>query len=147
MLFLRKICLVILMVFPGAFAMQAQELSQVSFSGGSNLTSIAFMTEQGVLIRVSIDGQLLEYGIEARALRGDYYAPRLQPFGGRIDFYGPEADTLFRGRVKMIGTCTITYYGPFENETHAGKVRSIGTTFLDYYNQYENKDIKGKLKY
>jgi hypothetical protein len=125
----------------------AQQLNQVTFAGGSSLSYFSFITEQDILIRVSLDGQILEYGMEARALRGDYYAPRLQPFAGRIDYYGAEADSVSKGKVKMIGTCAITYYGPFEDSTHLGKVRSIGTLFLDYYNKYENKALRGKLKY
>ncbi len=129
-----------------ATAISAQELSQITFSQGTTLTSFAFMTEQGVLIRISEEGQLLEYGIEVKAMRSDYYAPRLQPFSGRIDFYGAEADSVSKGKVKMIGTTTITYYGPFENQTHVGKVKSVGTAILDYFSPYDNKLFRGKLK-
>lgn len=144
--FLIKTLLALYLLVP-VMSTQAQELNQVTFSGGANLTYFSFLTDQGILIRVSIDGKLLEYGMEVKAFRGDFYAPKLQPFAGRIDYYGAEADSVSRGRVKMIGTCTITYYGPYENETHIGKIRSIGTVMLDYYSQYENKSLRGKLKY
>ena len=131
----------------GSATLSAQQLDQVTFSGGSNLTYFSFLTEHGAHIRISVDGKVLEWGVESKSLRGEYYAPKLQPFPGRVDFYGQEADSISKGKVRMIGTCTITYYGPFEDAERVGKVRSIGTVFLDYFTQYENKVLKGKLKY
>ena len=126
---------------------QAQELSQVTFASGSHLVYFSLLTEQGVLLRISEDGRLLEWGTEAKSINaGEYYAPRLQPFPGRIDYYGVEGDSISRGKIKMIGICQISYYSAFEDSTHAGKVRSIGRVFLDFYNKYDNKALRGKLK-
>jgi hypothetical protein len=125
----------------------SQHLSQVGFSGASNLAYFAFKTDQDVLIRVSDNGQLLEWGKEVFSLRGNFYHPSLQPFMGRIDYYGPEADSIFRGKIKSIGTCTITYYAAYETAEKAGKLRSIGYIILDYYSQYDDKLLRGKLKF
>ncbi|HEX6190723.1 MAG TPA: hypothetical protein VFZ42_00090 [Chitinophagaceae bacterium] len=125
---------------------QAQELSQVTFSSGANLVYFSIKTEQGILLRITAEGNLIEWGTEVKALRGDYYAPQLQPFTGRIDYYGVEGDSISKGRIKMIGTCAISYYNAFSDETHVGKVRSVGRIFLDYYNPYDNKAVRGKLK-
>src|ERR1043166_6846465 len=73
----------------------------------------AFLSDQGVLIRITEDGRIVEWGVEVYSNRYNYYAPRLQPFMGRIDYYGPEADSIFRGRVRNIGTCTFTYYNAY----------------------------------
>jgi hypothetical protein len=123
-----------------------QQLSQIRFSQGATLSSIAFMTDQGVLIRLSDEGKILEWGIEVKSPRYEFYAPQLQPFTGRIDYYGAEADSISRGRVKSIGTCSITYYGAYEPAEKAGKVRTIGTLMFDYFPQYESATLKGKLK-
>ena len=125
---------------------RAQELSQVTFSSGATLTYFSFGTDQGVLIRVSEDGRLLEWGTEVRALRADFYAPKLQPFAGGVMYYGPEGDSVSKGKVKMIGSTTITYYGPFEDETHIGKVKTIGRLMIDYYSKYDMKELRGKIK-
>jgi len=138
--------LLLLFLFTAVLS-RAQQLSQVSFTGGgSSVNYFSVQTEQGVHLRISEDGSLVEWGMEVRAMQGDFYAPKLQPFQGGIIYYGVEGDSISKGRIKMIGACTITYYGPFESETHIGKVKSIGRVYFDYYTQYDNKDVRGKIK-
>lgn len=124
----------------------SQQLSQVSFSNGSNLSYFSFVTEQGVLIRVSVDGNILEWGTEVMAGRYNFYARKLQPFMGRVEYYGPQDDSVFRGKVKSIGTSFFTYYDAYQVKTKVGKLRSIGNQYLDYFEEYEDKMLQGKLK-
>lgn len=124
----------------------SQQLGQVTFSKGSQLSYFSFLTDQGVLIRVSDDGKILEWGTEVLSDRYDLYAQRLQPFTGRIEYYGPKDDSLFRGKVKSIGTCFITYYDTFQVKSKIGKLKSIGRVQLDYFEDYEDKILKGKIK-
>jgi len=42
--------------------LHSQQIGQVTFSDASNLSYIAFLTDQGVLIRITTDGKLLEWG-------------------------------------------------------------------------------------
>lgn len=128
------------------FCTYSQQLRQLNFSGGSTLGALGFFTDQDVLIRVSEDGKVLEWGVEVRAIQGDYYAPRLQSFMGRVDYYGTETDSVSMGKVKSIGTCMITYYGAFETETRKGKIRTIGNLMLDYYSHYDNVALRGKIR-
>src|SRR5688572_24383303 len=109
---MRKYLLVISLLMFGSYTW-SQQLSQVTFSGASTLSYFSFQTDQKVLIRVSEDGKLMEWGTELMSERStNYYAPKLQPFMGRVDYYGPETtDSVIRGKVKSIGTCMITYYG------------------------------------
>ena len=125
----------------------SQELSQVTFSGGANLSYFSFLTDQGVLIRITDQGKILEWGIEMYSDRYNYYAPKLQPFMGRIDYYGPESDSVFRGKVRSIGTCSFTYYGSYEKDSKPGKLRSIGNQILDYYSSFDNAAFRGKIKF
>jgi|SRR5688572_8084802 len=127
----------------------SQQLSQITFSGASTLSYFTFITDQSVLIRVSPDGQLMEWGSEMRSERSsEYYAPNLQPFMGRVDYYGPETvDSVYRGKVKSIGTCAITYYGSLDKDEKPGKLKSIGRVVVDYYTQFENAAFKGKIKF
>jgi hypothetical protein len=130
-----------------AICTYSQELSQVIFSGGTTLSAYSFITDQKVVIRISEDGKLIEWGMDPGTGRFNYYTGKLQPYMGRVDYYGQsEYDSLLRGKVKSIGTCTLNYYGSAETKEKTGKVKSIGNVALDYFNNYENVAIKGKLK-
>ena len=144
---MKKLFSAILFLLFAVYA-YTQQLSQVTFSRGATLSYFTFVTDQDVLIRVSDDGKLLEWGSEIRSERNyNYYAPKLQPFMGRVDYYGTEADTIFRGKVKSIGTCMLTYYGAYEKDEKPGKLKSIGIVGLDYYTRFENAAFKGKLRF
>jgi hypothetical protein len=132
-----------LLLYTGVYA---QQLSQVTYSGGSNFAYFGFTTDQGVLIRLSDDGKILEWGTEVLSDRGNFYARKLQPFMGRIEYYGPQDDSVSRGKVKSIGTCFFTYYDAYQVKTKVGKLRTIGNQNLDYFEEYEDKTLKGKLK-
>lgn len=125
----------------------AQKLGQVTFKEGGELAHFSILTDQDVLIRVSPEGAVLEWGSELMADRSNYYAPNLQPFMGRVEYYGAEADSLFQGKVKSIGTCYITYYGAQEEELKRGKIRSMGMTLFDYYSRFDEKALQGKVRW
>lgn len=125
----------------------SQQLGQVTFADGANLSYFSFLTDQGVLIRITENGDLREWGYEVRSQRYEYYAPQLQPFMGRIEYFGPEADSAFRGKVRSIGTCSITYYGSYESDSRPGKIRSIGRILFDYHSDFANKAYRGKIKF
>jgi hypothetical protein len=141
---MRNTLTIILISF--SFIGYSQQLSQVTFSNGSTLSYFSFVTDQGVLIRVSDEGKILEWGTEVLADHYNFYARKLQPFMGRVEFYGRQDDSVFRGKVKSIGTCFFTYYDTFQVKTKIGKLRSIGNQYLDYFEDYEDKMLKGKLK-
>lgn len=144
---MKKIYIPILLLFLSR-AMYSQELAQVSFSNATSLSYFSFLTNGDVLIRVSADGNILEWGTELQSLRSnEYYAPRLQPYMGRVEYYGQDADSVFRGKVRSIGTAAITYYGSYETSEKAGKIRTIGVLIFDYFDQYADKAIRGKMKF
>ena len=125
----------------------AQDLSQVTIQGGRSFSHFGITFDRQVLLRISDDGKILEYGLEEQSLRNpNYYAAKLQPFLGRVDTYGNEADSLSRGKVKSIGTAFIRYYPSSEGDYRRGKIQSIGNLVLDYYDNRGNDAQKGKLK-
>ena len=142
---IMKYALIILLIFFSVVS-YSQQLSQVTFNQGATLSHFSFSTEQGVLIRVSDEGKILEWGTEVMSDRYNYYAPRLQPFMGRVEYYGAKDDSIFRGKIKSIGTCFFTYYDTFQVKTKIGKLRSIGNQYLDYFEDYEDKILRGKIK-
>lgn len=126
----------------------SQELAQVTISGGTQLSYFSLLTDREVLIRISEDGKILEWGIEIQSSRiNNYYAPRLQPYPGRVEYYGPEADSVERGKVRSIGSSFITYYGIHEVKEKVGKVRSVGRLSFDYYSHFDNKAFQGKVNF
>lgn len=129
-----------------SFLSNTQELSQVKYSNGSNLTSYSFTTDQNIIIRISVDGKILEWGNLWDKGYYNYFPGKLQKYLGRVEYYNTEADSINQGKVKSIGTCFITYYGSFEIPTKRGKIRTIGRTTLDYYSIYDNDAFEGKLK-
>ena len=133
-------------IFLIAFISKGQQLSQVSFLDGATLSYFSVRTGQDVLVRISIDGKLMEWGTEVLSERGNYYAPRLQPFYARVENYEGSSDSAYKGKVKSIGTCFITYYGAYEEESKRGKIKSMGSLQFDYYSKYDEKSLQGKLK-
>lgn len=124
-----------------------QEIAQIQFNGGATLGAISLLTDGNVLIRVNEEGKIMEWGTEVQSFRNNnYYAPRLQPYPGRIEYYGNEADSINQGKVKTIASAYITYYPASETEFKRGKIRSIGRSFFDYFDGYENKLLRGRLK-
>lgn len=143
---MQKIATALCMLFFAACS-YSQQLSQVCFSNGTTLSYYSFLVDNDVLIRVSEEGKILEWGEEVASDRlYNYYAPKLQPYMGRVEYYGSESDSIFKGKVKSIGTAYITYYNSYEPAEKAGKLKTIGPLTMDYFSNYEDKMLRGKLK-
>lgn len=142
---MKRIYLNIIFVFL-ILSSHSQEISQIKFTGGGTLSFISFTTDQQIIIRITDDGKLLEWGNLWERGNFNYTPGKLQPYMGREEYYGAEADSVSRGKVKNIGTCFITYYEAFEIATRAGKIKSIGRSNLDYYSEFDNQAFRGKLK-
>ncbi|HEX6848884.1 MAG TPA: hypothetical protein VF144_17990 [Chitinophagaceae bacterium] len=124
----------------------SQTLKFVIFSGGSELSSLAYMTNQRIIIKISQDGNVQEWGNEQEA--GRFYSEpwRLQPYMGRIEYFEKQFDSILNGKIRSIGVTSITYYGSTENAALVGKVKSIGNIFFNYYLDLENESLRGKIK-
>ena len=125
----------------------SQSLSHITLSGGSNLTSFSFTTDQKVIINISPDGKVLEWGIEMPTWRTGYIPGKLDPYMARVTYYDQQVDSAYIGKVKSIGTCQLIYYNSLENSMQRGKLKKIGNIDLDYFNDYENEALRGKLKF
>lgn len=124
----------------------SQDLSEIKISNASTLSFFSFITDQKIVIRVSVDGKIIEWGNLWDKGYYNYQPGKLVQYMGRVEYYGDEADSINKGKVKYIGTCYITYYGKFDIATNAGKVKSIGRTYLDFYSNFDNDASEGKLK-
>jgi hypothetical protein len=125
----------------------AQTLSQVTLSQAGSFAYFTFLSDRDIQIRISAEGQILEFGTEApTGNNNNYYAPRLLPYTGRVEYYGNEADSAFRGKIRVIGSTAITYYGGYEVAYKKGKIKTIGSQLLDYYSNTDNAVLQGKLR-
>ena len=125
----------------------AQQLSQVNFSNATTLSYFTFIIDGNLHIRISDDGRVLEWGTEQQSIRNsNYYSPQLQPYPGRLAYYGKEADPVSVGKIKTIGSAEISYYGKGELPFRIGKIRSINSQRFDYFSPTDNKALSGKIK-
>jgi hypothetical protein len=142
---MKRSLLLLPMFLLGLYAC-SQQLSHIQFAAGATLSSFSFTTDQQVIIKVSEDGKVLEWGTEWEPWRYNYQPGKLIPYMGRVDHYGPQYDSVLRGKVRSIGTTILDYYGSSETSTKAGKLRSIGSVSLDYYTSFDNAAFQGKLR-
>src|SRR5678815_2522924 len=83
---MKQIFIVIAFVLfsPSSFS---QKLSQVSLAGGY----ISILIDQNVLIRITPDGRLIDWGTELASQRTNSYDPKLQPYLGSCLLYTSDA--------------------------------------------------------
>lgn len=127
-------------------AAKSQSLYYVNFHDGSTVSVLSYITDQKIVIKLTPDGKITEWGNDMEQGRMFYQKGKLQQYMGRVDYYSRQFDTIINGKVKSIGTTFITYYGSTENKAFVGKVRSIGNVFFEYYSDFENEALRGKLK-
>ena len=124
----------------------AQRLAQITIDNRGNSDIISFLVDEIVMVNVSKDGKIIEWGTENNNVRTNIYPGRLVKYMGKEEYYPSTADEAYRGKVKYIGRTSFTYYTAGENEALKGKVKTIGTNVLDYYMPYDDPAFKGNLK-
>ncbi|HEY0432498.1 MAG TPA: hypothetical protein VGC95_01425, partial [Chitinophagaceae bacterium] len=127
------------MIVLASVSCQGQQIAQITFSDASNLSYFSILVDQGVLVRINPEGKILEWGTEAQSMRSSsYFDPKLQPYLGRVEYFGQDADSAYRGKVKSIGTANITYYSHYDESSKVGKIKSVGIMQFDYYSNFDN---------
>jgi hypothetical protein len=125
----------------------SQQLSQVTFNQATGFSWFSLATNQNILVRISVDGKILEYGTEGTSLYNrNYIAPKLIPYTGTTGYYQHEPDSILNGKIKNIGTCYFTYYGSNDYPEKAGKIKTAGNLSFDYYGKYEDALMNGRIK-
>lgn len=124
----------------------AQTISKITIGNGGAFEKISFALDEYVIVNVSRDGNILDFGTDHYLGQMENYQDRLDPFGGRVEYYGPNDNESFRGKIKSIGRTYFTYYASYDYEAVRGKLKSIGNLNLDYYLAYENEAYRGSIK-
>ncbi|HMJ47200.1 MAG TPA: hypothetical protein VK498_07705 [Ferruginibacter sp.] len=128
------------------FCASGQKLSRITLSGSGNLEKIAFELGEYVIINISKDGNLINWGVDNYIGRGENYMDKLSEYTGKTGYYSELDNEAFRGKLKFIGMTYFTYYASYDDEMLRGKIKTIGKTTLDYYSSYENESYKGLFK-
>lgn len=143
---MTKTILTIVVLFLGATS-YSQQLSQVTFSYDGQLMYFTLKNDQGVLMRISPEGGLLEFGSEEVSLRNsNYYNPKLLPYPGRVEIYSHQPDSTINGKIKSIGMSSLRWYAQYEPTMKAGKLQAVGRVSIDYYDNFADKSLQGKIK-
>jgi len=143
---MKKIMLVIAtsLILAPAFA---QSVYRITLTGSGQTESIAFEVEPNIILNISPEGNIVSWGYDVFKDRGgENFTGQLQPYVGRVEYYGANDDEAIRGKIKSIGRTTITWYLSYENDAFTGKIKSVGTAMFSYYDAYEDASIKGRIK-
>jgi hypothetical protein len=124
----------------------AQRLAQITLANSGNSDLISFLVDETVIVNMTKDGKVIDWGIENNTVRAINYPGRLDKYMGREEYYAATENEAYRGKVKYIGRTAFTYYTSDENEMLKGKVKTMGTNVFDYYTSYDDQAFKGNLK-
>lgn len=124
----------------------AQKFSRVNFNEAGDVETLGVELDEGVLINISKDGNIIKYGVDIYRGVRENNQNILQDYVGRTEFYTENDNEAFKGKVKMIGRALITYYSSTDNEAFVGKIKSIGNLTFNYYLLNEDEAFKGKIK-
>jgi hypothetical protein len=138
----RTICLIAACAI--FFTGIAQKLHKITLGVNSQSTIISYLVDDVIIVNLSTDGKIIEYGLENNTGRG--YLERLEKYMGRVEYYDSTENEAVRGKVKYLGRTSITYFASTENEFLKGKIRTMNTIPFDYYGAYENEALRGRIR-
>lgn len=136
------------MLFASFFTMMlhAQKINRVVFTKDGQLEAIDFELPENVILKISKDGQITKWGANRYAGHDEMLREKLDEYVGRVEYYKANDNEAFAGKIRSIGTITLTYYASFDNPAYVGKIRSIGNNNFDYYTLQDNDAFKGNIK-
>jgi hypothetical protein len=123
----------------------AQKIAKINITSAGNTESFTIGLDENVILNVSPDGNLINYGVDYFSEKISNYS-RLENYNGRIEMYRATDDKSYQGKLKYIGRTGVTYYASFEDESLRGKIKSIGSLVFTYYQPFEDALLKGKIK-
>ena len=143
---MKRLLLIFLTVFSLSLV-HAQKVNRVTLGMNGGPAVISFLIDDDVIVNVSLDGKVLDWGIESN-ITGRYgiVPGRLDKYMGMVEYYSADDNEASRGKVKYIGRTGFTYYSADENEVFKGKLKMVGTNLIDYYTTYDDVLMKGNIK-
>jgi hypothetical protein len=123
----------------------AQKITKINISNTGTTESFTIGLDENVILIVSPDGNLSNYGVDYFSEKVANYS-RLENYNGRIEMYATTDDKAYQGKLKYIGRTGVTYYASYEDESLRGKIKSIGSLIFTYNQPFEDALLKGKIK-
>jgi hypothetical protein len=123
----------------------AQKITKINITSAGTTESFTIGLDENVILNVSPDGNLLNYGVDYFSEKIANYS-RLENYNGRIEMYTATDDKSYQGKLKYIGRTGVTYYASYEDESLRGKIKSIGSLVFTYSQPFEDALLKGKIK-
>ena len=142
---IKKLFFITGLLLPG-ISLFSQKLAQVVVTNNSSSNIISFLVDETVIVNITPDGKIIDWGIENNRIRQYYYPAKLDKYMGKEEYYLPTDNEGSRGKVKYIGRTALTYYSSAENEKWTGRLKSIGPVLIDYYQFYEDIKYRGNIK-
>lgn len=142
---MKKILVSFFIIFLSTWA-SAQQIGRVIIKKDGQFESLEMELPETVVLKLSKDGQISQWGANRYAGREDILREKLDPYVGRVEYYRKNDNEAFRGKVRSIGTIPITYYASFDNPAFAGKIKSIGNLQFEYYTLQDNEAFMGNIK-
>ena len=102
----------------------SQRLNKITISGNGSNSVYSFLLNENVILNVSQDGAIVEWGVDKYAGRPtDYIQRKLEAYGGRVEYYNQKDDSAYRGKIKFIGSIQIKYFASYDKADLVGKIK------------------------
>jgi hypothetical protein len=124
----------------------SQRISKITITGTGTVNDIVIGLDENVQVYITKDGQISKWGFDKFIGYQENYNDQLEPYVGRVEYYGQNDDEALRGKVKYIGKTLVSFYPSYEIESLRGKLKSIGSVTMDYYQAFDDKAMAGSLK-
>jgi len=124
----------------------SQKVNKITLADNGSSSIITFALDENVVVSISQNGNLVEWGVDRYAGRLDNIQRKLDEYTGRVEYYTENDNEAFRGKIKYIGKTLITYYASFDNQFFAGRIKAVGSQNIEYYNNFDETASQGKIK-
>ena len=95
----------------------SQKLNKVTISNNGKNVVITMLLDQNVVLNISQDGTIVDWGVDKYVdRRADYYERSLEKFEGRVENYKDNDNEAYKGKIKFIGGVQIKYFDSYEDE-------------------------------
>ena len=78
----------------------AQRLTQITLTNSVSSDIISFLVDETVIVNMSKDGKIIDWGVENNNLRPNNYPGKLDKYMGLEEYYPSTENESYRGKVK-----------------------------------------------
>lgn len=109
----------------------SQRINKITLTDNGNANIITYALDEDVVLNISKEGNLVDWGVDRYAGRIDFMQRKLDPYTGRVEYYTENDNEAFRGKIKYIGKTLVTYFASFDNSVLVGRIKASETSNLN----------------